>query len=90
MDVAKVVLKMPDLRRLLRIFHARRFVIYLTLIIGGLSLLGLIVPQDRGAPYYEEHYQAWAANALIILLLVDIYHAWYFVVLTALLAICLL
>jgi hypothetical protein len=90
LDVAKVVLKMPDLKRLLRIFAARRLVIYLTLIIGGLSLLGLIIPQDKGASYYEANYQAWAAKSLNILLLADVYHAWYFIVLIAFLAVCLL
>ena len=83
-------MKMPALKRLIRIFSARRLVVYLTLIIGGLSLMGLVIRQDRGEFYYEAHYQPWAVKALNILLLTDIYHAWYFVALIALLAICLL
>jgi len=83
-------LTMPTLKKLLRIFSPRRLVIYLTFIIGGLSLLGLVIPQNKGAAYYEAHYQAWLANLLNTLLLSDIYHAWYFVFLIALLALCLL
>jgi cytochrome c biogenesis protein ResB len=90
LDVAKIVLTMAGLKKISRIFSPRRLALYLALIIGGLSLLGLIVPQNRGDSYYDAHYYAWYANALIKLGLTGLYHAWYFVALIGLLTLCIL
>ena len=83
-------MKKPALKTLLRLLSPRRLVIYLALIIGGISLLGLVIPQNESAAYYEAHYQPWLAKSLNILSLYDVYGAWYFISAIALLALCLL
>jgi cytochrome c biogenesis protein ResB len=72
----------------LNIITSRRLLIILLLILGGISFLGLIIPQKESADYYTAHYQIWLAKALKLLLLNDVYTAWYFISILALLALC--
>ncbi len=78
------------MKKVLNYLRSMRFGILLLILIAALSVVGTLLPQGMGLPYYAERYSQQVYHLIYRLHLFDIYRSWYYQALLALLCLNLI
>ncbi len=77
-------------KRIYQSIHSMKFGMVLLLIIGVLSIIGTILPQDRPLSFYEEEYNAFFYGVIEIFQLNRVYTSWWFIAMILILSLNLI
>ncbi len=73
------------MKKLLKFFCSMKFALILLIILALACTAGSVIPQGCSLSYYTEAYSTQAAGAIMLFGLDDIFHCWWFVILTVIL-----
>jgi len=77
-------------KKIYHTLHSMKFGMVLLLIIGVLSIIGTILPQDRPLSFYQDAYHPFLYGIIETFQLQQVYTSWWFLFLIALLSVNLL
>ena len=69
----------------LRFFFSMKFAIGVLIVLALVCTLGSVIPQGNAGEWYTQNYSPAVAGAILLFGLGDVFHAWWFVVLTIIL-----
>ena len=78
------------MKKAFRFFFSMKFAVGLLIILALACTIGSVVPQGNPATWYTQNYSQQISGAILLFGLDDLFHAWWFVLLAALLCIDLL
>jgi|GEM_PF-273799 len=78
------------MKKLVRFLFSMRFAIFILLVLVAACIAGSVLPQGYDLSYYTQSYPEWAAGAVLLFGLDDVFHAPWFVALVVLLCVNLL
>ena len=81
---------MEILKKIFKFISSMRFAIILLVIVAVACMIGSLVPQGEQFEVYRNAYSERTAAFILAFHLDDVFHSWWFIVLTALLCLCLL
>ncbi|MCI6866340.1 MAG: cytochrome c biogenesis protein ResB, partial [Lachnospiraceae bacterium] len=81
---------MKQLKKAGRFLCSMKFAIILLVVIVLVCTVGSVVPQGKDASWYTANYSRQAAGAVMLFGLDDVFHSWWFIVLTLFLCMNLL
>ncbi|MDO4633924.1 MAG: cytochrome c biogenesis protein ResB [Eubacteriales bacterium] len=81
---------MKDLKKLGRFFCSMKFALGLLLVLAAVCTVGSLIPQKQAEMYYVNQYSEQAARAILLFGVDDLFHSWWFLVLTGLLCLNLI
>lgn len=81
---------MKRLKKAGRFLYSMKFAVFLLIILVAACIAGSVIPQGEQASWYTSHYSRQAAGAVMLFGLDDIFHSWWFALLTAVLCLNLL
>lgn len=73
--------------RFVGLFSSLRLAVVLLIILAAVSVVGTLIPQERGTTLYLARYGQGVYRCLKLLGVIDLYHSWGFRVLTGLIAV---
>lgn len=73
------------MKKVLKFFCSMKFALILLIILALACVVGSVIPQGDTLTYYTETYSTQLAGAIMLFGLDDVFHCWWFIVLTVIL-----
>ena len=73
------------MKKTLRFFFSMQFALILLIVLALVCTVGSVIPQGNNLTYYQQAYSTQLAGAIMLFGLDDVFHCWWFVLLTLIL-----
>lgn len=73
------------MKKYVKLFFSMKFAVTLLIILALVCTVGSVIPQGNTLSYYQEAYSTQVAGAIMLFGLDDVFHCWWFVILTLIL-----